>query len=94
MHVCIQVALRGIAHGIGQSNWAWGGAHQKVGPMSQHRGYHQSRVTPGGSYLHTWCAFCNQLYSRQLKEEQSHTGPVGSSHVNIRLLINLSKSET
>ena len=39
MHVCIQVALRGIAHGIGQSNWAWGGAHQKVGPMSQHRGY-------------------------------------------------------
>ena len=29
MHVCIEVALRGITHGIGRSNCAWGGAHQK-----------------------------------------------------------------
>ena len=70
MHVCmygIEVALRGIAHGIGRPTWSEGGAHLKVGPMSQPHGYLQSCVTHSGSYLHTWCAFCNQLYSRQLR---------------------------
>ena len=47
--------------------------------------YHQYRVMDAGSYLHTQCASCNQLYSRQLKVTcflmQIHTGPI-SKYVN------------
>ena len=52
MYVCIEVALHGIAHGIGCLTGPGRGAHQNVGPMSQPRGYHWSRVTHAGSYLH------------------------------------------
>ena len=67
MYVCIEVAFvefpmeSGVQLGLGE------GPIKKVGPMSQPRGYHQSHVTHAGSYMHTMCAFCNQLYSRQLK---------------------------
>ena len=38
-YVCIKVALRGDAHGIGRSNWAKGeGPIGLVGPISQPRG--------------------------------------------------------
>ena len=39
------------------SNWARGRGPTKVGPMSQPRRYHRSRVVHAGSYLHTVCAF-------------------------------------
>ena len=52
--------LRAVQLGQGE------GPIRIVGPMSQPHGYHGSCVTHAGSYLYTWCAFCNQLYSRQL----------------------------
>ena len=38
-------------------NRASNSAHQKVGSMSQPRGYHRSRFTHAGSYSHTWVCF-------------------------------------
>ena len=52
---------------IGRPTGPGGGAHQKMGPMSQPHGYHRSRVTHISTYLHTECAFCSQLYSGQLR---------------------------
>ena len=58
MYVCIEVALRGDAHGIGRSNWAKGeGPIEIVGPISQPRGtIGTSSLTP--DYTCTFiCAF-------------------------------------
>ena len=56
------------AHGIGRPTGPGGGAHQKWVQCPNPAGtYHRSRVTHAGSYLHTVCAFCSQLYSWQLR---------------------------
>ena len=50
MYVCIEVALRENAHGIGRPTGPGGRGPSKVGLMSQPRGYHQSHVIHTGSY--------------------------------------------
>ena len=67
VRIYIEVALHGIAHGIGRSNWAWGRAPSKVGPMIQPRGYHRSCVIHDDTYYRTGGCFLRQLYSRQLR---------------------------
>ena len=56
MYVCIEIALRGDAHGIGRSNWAKG--RDPLGSWVQYPNpqYHRYRVTHAGSYLRTQCA--------------------------------------
>ena len=46
-----------------------GGTHRDRGSNVPTPRYHRYRVTQAGSYLHTYqqCAFCNQLYTRQLR---------------------------
>ena len=78
MYACIELPFVELPVGSGVQMGLGMGPINKVGPMSQPRGYHQSRVMYAGSYLHTWCAFCNQFYSRQLREEQCRTGPVSN----------------
>ena len=58
MYVCIEVALRGDAHGIRHSNWAKGSWVQYP------RG---TNGTHTGSYLRTIVRFLSQLYFRQLR---------------------------
>ena len=67
MYVCIEVALRGIAHGIGRSNWAKG--RDPSGSWVQYPNPAVPSV-PGHSrwvILTHYVRFLSQLYSRQLR---------------------------
>ena len=68
MYVCIEVALRGDAHGIGRSNLAKGGGPIGiVGPISQPHG---TNGTASLTLDHTYALnvrFLSQLYFRQLR---------------------------
>ena len=56
LYVCIEVALRGDAHGIGRSNWAKGeGPIGIVGPISQPRG---TNGTTSLTLAHTLALLC------------------------------------
>ena len=68
MYVCIEAAFVELPIAMGGPTGPRGGTQQDhrtnvptpqgtIGPVSR----------TAGSYLHTWCAFCNQLYSRQLR---------------------------
>ena len=66
MYVCIEVALRGIAHCYGRSNWAKGPIGI-MGTISQPR---STIDTMSLTLDHTHAfnmRFLNQLYSRQLR---------------------------
>ena len=63
LYVCIEVALRGDALGIGRSNWAKG--RDPSGSWVQYP--NPAVPTHAGSYLRTNVRFLSQLYFRQLR---------------------------
>ena len=64
MYVCIEVALRGDAHGgFGVPTGPRGGTHRARGSNIPTPQYHRYRVTHAGSYLRTVVRFLIQLYS-------------------------------
>ena len=57
MYVCIEVVLRGDAHGFGRSNWAKGGPIGIVGPISQPRGIDDTSLLTLDHTCALMCAF-------------------------------------
>ena len=83
MYVCIEVALRGDAHGIRRSNWVKG--RDPLGSWVQYPNPAVPSIPRHSRWiiLVHFVRFLVQLYSRQLRvscilmwEVQRHTGPV------------------
>ena len=67
MYVCIEAALRAIAHCYGRSDWAWGRSPSVNGSNVPTPRYHRYRVSHAGSYLRTQCAFSEPTLLRAAK---------------------------
>ena len=94
MYVCMCVEM---PMGSGVPTGPRGGTHRDRGSNVPTPRYHRYRVTHAGSYLHTWCALCSQLYSRQLRvtgflmlEEKSPIHNLVKSH---SIVMNFSEAE-
>ena len=61
VYVCIEVALRGDAHGIGVPTGPRGGTHRDRGSNIPTPRYHRYSVNHAGPYLRTCVRFLGQL---------------------------------